>query len=166
MTLWRAEFFPRVLFFSNSVSLGVFSHSKGPGAGRSSPNPTAQGSQRFAGRGSQEDVSRRRFPGRGSQARFLRAGSQARFASKVPKQGSGRCLHQGCDTDLSREVLKFGVCDFPFHFFSKKCFKIVFSFGAAISSAVARRSLCFASQSLQIALQWLRQGCLASRLHA
>ena len=79
MTLWRAEFFPRVLFFSNSVSLGVFSHSKGPGAGRSSPNPTAQGSQRFAGRGSQEDVSRRRFPGRGSQARFRKSASKSSF---------------------------------------------------------------------------------------
>jgi len=50
----------------------------------------------------------------------------------------------------------------------KQCFKIVFffgvetGFGAAISDAV----LCFATQSLQIALQWLRQGWLVPRLCA
>ena len=70
---------------SHTKTLGLFSHSKGPGAGRSSQNPTAQGSQvpssqaRFPSRvckGSQEEVSRRKVPSK-------------RFAGKVPKQGSG-----------------------------------------------------------------------------
>ena len=80
--------------------LGVFSHSKGPGPGRSSQIRTAhawKGSPfpresqarvpRFPGTGSQA-----RFPGTGSQARFPGTGSQEvprkRFPSKVSKQGS------------------------------------------------------------------------------
>ena len=39
-------------------------------------------------------------------------------------------------------------------------------FGAAISDAVARSSFGFCNRSLQIALSWLRQGCLAPRLPA
>ena len=76
------------VFFPQQRKLRVFSHSKGPGAGRSSQNPTAQGSQiprrgsqaRLPSRvrkGSQEEVSRRKVPSK-------------RFAGKVPKQGSGR----------------------------------------------------------------------------
>ena len=37
-------------------------------------------------------------------------------------------LHQGCDSDLSADFLKFGAGDFPFKIPFKKCFKIVFFF--------------------------------------
>ena len=57
--------------------LGVFSHSKGLGAGRSSEIRTAQGSQA-------------RFPGRGSQARLQATGSQ----EQVPIQGSQEQVHK------------------------------------------------------------------------
>ena len=65
-------------------------------------------------------------------------------------------LHQGCESELSEDFLHFGTDNFPF----KKCFKIVFL-------ALWRRDpvlelqfptplcvvlLCFATQSLQIAL--------------
>ena len=76
--------------FPQQRKLGVFSHSKGPGAAkiplRQSPGSQEQvpkqGSRgsRFLGRGSQA-----RFPGRGSQARFPGRGSQARFPSQVRK---------------------------------------------------------------------------------
>ena len=39
-------------------------------------------------------------------------------------------------------------------------------FGAIISHAVVPSSLCFATPSPQIALEWLRQGCFLLRLHA
>ena len=40
-------------------------------------------------------------------------------------------------------------------------------FGATISDAIARSSLtCHATQSPQIALEWLRQGCFLLWLHA
>ena len=71
-------------------------------------------------------------------------------------------LHPGCDSDLSADFRNFGASDFPFKIPFKKCFKIVFfllwrrdpsGFGAAISDAVANLVLlCFAIQSLQIAL--------------
>ena len=87
-------------FFPNSV-IGVFSHSKGPGAGRNSQSRTAQGwepgsqegvsfSKRIPSKGSQVPRNTKRFP-RGSQARFPGTGSQARvpskrFPSNVPRK--------------------------------------------------------------------------------
>ena len=99
--------------FSQQRKLGVFSHSKGPGAGRSSEIRTAQGwepgsqegasfSKRLPSKGSQ--VSGNRFPGTGSQARFPRGsfpqarfpgrGSQARFPSKVPRNRFPSKVHR------------------------------------------------------------------------
>ena len=85
-------------------------------------------------------------------------------------------LHPGCDSDLSADFRNFGASDFPFKIPFKKCFKIVFfllwrrdpsGFGAAQFPRPLRVVLlCFATQSLQIALEWLRQGCLVQRLHA
>jgi hypothetical protein len=34
--------------------------------------------------------------------------------------------HQGCDSDFSADFLNFGASSFPFKFFLKKCFKIIF----------------------------------------
>ena len=63
---------------------------------------------------------------------------------------------------------------FLFKISFKKCFKIVFlslwrrdpvlelQFPTQLHVVL----LCFATQSLQIALEWLRQGCLVQRLHA
>ena len=86
--------------FPQHRKLGVFSHSKGSRAGRSSQIRTAQDWEPGSGGGSpfpRESLgaaksTRRRlgtgFPGRGSQARFPGRGSQARFPSKVPGTGS------------------------------------------------------------------------------
>ena len=83
-----------------SQQLGVFSHSKGLGAGRSSQNPDCQSSQvprkRFPKipKGSQEQVPKqgyqaRRFPRKGFQARVPRTGCQARvFQAMFPRTGS------------------------------------------------------------------------------
>jgi hypothetical protein len=81
-------------------------------------------------------------------------------------------LHQGCDSDLSADFLNFGASNFPFKNPFKKCFKIVF-FSLWRRDPVLELQfpmplrvilLCFATESLQIALEWLRQGCLAPRL--
>ena len=56
----------------------------------------------------------------------------------------------------------------------KKCFKIVFlslwrrdpDLELQFPTPLHVVLLCFATQSLQIALSWLRQGCLVQRLHA
>ena len=80
-------------------------------------------------------------------------------------------LHPGCDSDLSANFRNFGA---PFKISLKKCFKIVFfllwrrhpvlelQFPTPLRAVL----LCFATQSLQIALSWLRQGCSVPRLHA
>ena len=60
-------------YFPEQHKLGILSHSKGPGAGRSSQNPIAQSSQ----------VRRKGFP-----SKVPKQGSQARFSSKVPKPSS------------------------------------------------------------------------------
>jgi len=86
--------------------------------------------------------------------------------------------HRKC-SDLSAVFFNFGANNFPFKSPLKKCFKIVFFFACF---SLWRREipvlelqfptplrvvlLRFATQSLQIALQWLRQGCLVPRLHA
>ena len=70
--------------------------------------------------------------------------------------------------------LHFGADDFPFKNLFKKCFKIdIFplgrgaGFGAAICVAVVRNSIvCFATQSLQIAMGWLRPGSWLLQLRA
>ena len=76
--------------------------------------------------------------------------------------------------DLLADFLHFGANDFPF----KKSFKKVtkssfFRFGVEIPVLELQFPmplrvilLCFATESLQIALEWLRQGCLMPRLHA
>ena len=77
-------------------------------------------------------------------------------------------------SDLSADFLHFGANDFPSKNPFKKCFKIVF-FSLWRRDPVLELQfptplrvvlLCFAIQRLQIALQWLRQGCLMPRLHA
>ena len=79
--------------FKVNQILGVFSHSKGPGAGPSSQialrKAPKQGSQEelpkqgFPGKGSRARVPRKRFPGKNFrtrfQSRFQRTGSRARF---------------------------------------------------------------------------------------
>ena len=68
-------------FFPNSV-IGVFSHSKGPGAGRNSQIRTAQGWEP----GSQEGVSfSKRIPSKGSQVPRNTKRFPKRFAGKVPR---------------------------------------------------------------------------------
>ena len=66
--------------FPQQRKLGVFSHSKGPGAGRSSQNPDCQSFQ--VPRNGSKKGSQARFPSK------VPKGFQARFPSKVPKQGS------------------------------------------------------------------------------
>ena len=75
---------------------------------------------------------------------------------------------------LSADFLHFGASDFPFKNPFKKCFKIVFfRFGVEIHPVLELQFpmplrvilLCFATESLQIALEWLRQSCLMPRLH-
>ena len=76
--------------------------------------------------------------------------------------------------DLLADFLHFGASDFPFKNRFKKCYKIVF-FSLWRRDPVLELQfpmplrvvlLCFATESLQIALEWLRQGCLVQRLHA
>ena len=71
------------------------------------------------------------------------------FAAGHPKSYWNGCI-KGCDSDLSRDFLNFGDGDFSFEIPFKNYFKIVFfllwrrdpsGFGAAISDAVARRSI-------------------------
>ena len=70
-------------------------------------------------------------------------------------------LHQGCESDLSADFLNFGANNFPFNIPFEKCFKIVFlslwrrdppvlelQFPTPLHVVL----LCFATQSLQIAL--------------
>ena len=68
----------------------------------------------------------------------------------------------------------FGASDFPSKNLFKKCFKIVF-FSLWRRDPVLELQfpmplrvvlLCFATQSPQIALEWLRQGCFLLWLHA
>ena len=79
-------------------------------------------------------------------------------------------LHPGCDSDSSADFLNFGANNFPLEIPFKKCFKIVFlslwrrdpvlelQFPTPLHVVL----LCFATQSLQIALYWLRQGLLGA----
>ena len=53
------RFIPFVVFFSQQRKLGVFTLSKGPGAGRSSQSPDSQGLSRLLG--SQEGVPKQGF---------------------------------------------------------------------------------------------------------
>jgi len=89
------SFFCFRCFFPQQRKLGVFSHSKGPGAGRGSQIRTAQGWEP----GSQEGVSfskripKQGFPGsqeqvpkQGSQEQVPRQGSQEVPPSKVPRK--------------------------------------------------------------------------------
>ena len=69
-------------------------------------------------------------------------------------------LHQGCDSDLLADFVKFGAGDFPFKKLSKKCFKIVDFFalasrsgcGAAFFDVLHVVLRCFAIHSLQITM--------------
>ena len=76
--------------------------------------------------------------------------------------------------DLLADFLHFGASDFPSKNIFKKCFKIVF-FSLWRRDPVLELQfpmplrvvlLCFATQSPQIALEWLRQGCFLLWLHA
>ena len=78
------------------------------------------------------------------------------------------------NSDLSADFLHFGASDFPSKNLFKKCFKIVF-FSLWRRDPVLELQfptplrvvlLCFATQSPQIALEWLRQGCFLLWLHA
>ena len=69
----------------------------------------------------------------------------------------------------------FGAGDFLFNFLAKSASKSSFlGFGVEIHPLLELQFLtplhvvllCFATQSVQIALSWLRQGCLAPRLRA
>jgi len=83
-------------------------------------------------------------------------------------------LHPGCDSDLSADFRNFGASNFPFKNIFKKCFKIVFFLVWRRDPVLELQFpmplrivlLCFATQPPQIALEWLRQGCLVPRLHA
>ena len=81
-------------------------------------------------------------------------------------------LHPGCEMALSADFLHFGASDFPFKIPFKMCYKIVF-FSLWRRDPVLELQfpmplrvilLCFATESLQIALEWLRQSCLVPRL--
>ena len=74
---------------------------------------------------------------------------------------------------LSADFLHFGASDFPLKNPCKKCCKIIF-FSLWRRDPVLELQfpmplrvilLCFATESLQIALEWLRQSCLMPRLH-
>jgi len=83
-------------------------------------------------------------------------------------------LHQGCNSDLSADFLNFGAGDFALKPLSKSASKSFFSFGVEIHPVLELRFLtplrvvllCFAIQYLDVALSWLRQGCLVPQLHA
>ena len=92
------QLFHHAFLFPQQHKLGVFSHSKGSGAGRSSQIRLAQGWEPGSGEGSpfpRQSLGAAKSPrqrlGRGSQARFPGRGSQARFPrgsqEQVPKQG-------------------------------------------------------------------------------
>ena len=75
--------------------------------------------------------------------------------------------------DLLADFLHFGTSDFPFKNPFKKCYKIIF-FSLWRRDPVLELQfpmplrvilLCFATESLQIALEWLPQSCLMPRLH-
>ena len=95
------------------------------------------------------------------------------FAAEDRKSYWNGCI-KAAKVDLSADFLNFGANNFPFKISFKKCFKIVFlslwrrdpvlelQFPTQLHVVL----LCFATQSLQIALEWLRQGCLVQRLHA
>ena len=96
------------------------------------------------------------------------------FAAGLRKSYWSGCMHEGCDSDLSADFLHFGASDFPSKNPFKKCFKIVF-FSLWRRDPVLKLQfptplrvvlLCFATQSPQIALEWLRQGCFLLWLHA
>jgi len=69
-------------------------------------------------------------------------------------------LHQGCDNDLSADFLIFGASNFPFKTSLKKGCKIVFLslwrrnpvLELQLLTLLRVVLLCFATQSLQIAL--------------
>ena len=69
-------------------------------------------------------------------------------------------LHPGCDRDLSADVRIFGAINLPFKNIFKKCFKIVFFLfwrrdpvlELLLPTLLRVVLLCFATQSLQIAL--------------
>jgi len=69
-------------------------------------------------------------------------------------------LHQGCDNDLSADFLNFGASNFPCKNYFKKCVKIVFLslwrrdpvLELQFPTPLRVVLLCFATQSLQIAL--------------
>ena len=69
-------------------------------------------------------------------------------------------LHPGCDCDLSADFRTFGTINFPFKNPFKKCFKIVFFLlwrrdpvlELLLPTLLCVILLCFATQSLQIAL--------------
>ena len=76
--------------------------------------------------------------------------------------------------DLLADFLHFGASDFPSKNPFKKCFKIVF-FSLWRRDPVLELQfptplrvflLCFATQSPQIALEWLRECCFLLWLHA
>ena len=93
------------------------------------------------------------------------------FAAGLRKSYWSGCMRH---SDLSADFLHFGVSDFPSKNPFKKCFKIVF-FSLWRRDPVLELQfptplhvvlLCFATQSPQIALEWLRQGCFMLWLHA
>ena len=71
-------------------------------------------------------------------------------------------LHPGCDSDLSADFRNLGASNFPFKIHFKKCFKIVVFLSLWRRDPVLELQLptplrvvvllCFATQSLQIAL--------------
>ena len=76
--------------------------------------------------------------------------------------------------DLLADFLHFGASDFLLKILLKSASKSSFfrsgveipGFGATISTPLRVVLLCFATQSPQIALEWLRQGCFLLWLHA
>ena len=77
--------------------------------------------------------------------------------------------HQGWDSDLWADFLNFGAGDFPFKTPFRKWFNIVLWRRDPVLELQFLTFLrvvfsCCATQSLQTALQWLRQGGLAPRL--
>ena len=79
-------------------------------------------------------------------------------------------LHESCDKDVSADFLHFGASEFP----SKNAFKIFFVsprrrdpvFELQFPTQLCVILLCFASQSLQIALYLLLHGCFVLWLHS
>jgi hypothetical protein len=75
---------------------------------------------------------------------------------------------------LSTGFLNFGAGDFALKFLFKKCFTIVYFLLWRQDPLLELQFLtplcvvlfCFATRWLQIALQWLREGCLVPWLRA